>query len=175
MDEPRVSNVADPSHENASFPDSHNGHAPTPQNAIREGLAHLAEIREYLSFLVGVKIDSIKTFGRDILIYAVAGVLCLAAGAALVGTAAVLLLLGCAHGLGEAFHHVWIGEIIVAAIVLGGIAIGLLAGLKLLPRIMHKQLVAKYEARRRKQRSEFGRDISQRARAGRDRPAGHSN
>jgi hypothetical protein len=104
-----------------------------------------------------------------VLLYAVAGILGMVTAAAIVGTSAVLLLLGIAHGLGELFHHAWIGEVVVAGVVLGGITGGLVFGLTWLPRIMRKQLVSKYEARQRKQRSQFGRDVAEQARAGRDR------
>ena len=109
------------------------------------------------------------------LVYVIAGILGMVMGAAMVGTSAVLLLLGIAHGLGELFHHAWIGEVVVAGVILGGIAGGLIFGMKWLPRFLRKQTVSKYEARQRKQRSDFGRDVAQQARAGRDRTSGHSN
>ena len=133
----------------------------------------MAEVREYISYLISAKLDSIKGTVRDLLLYAVAGLLGLVVGAAVVGTAAVLLLLGLAHAIGELFHHVWIGELIVSVVILGGAAIAIILGLKLLPRMMKKQLVSKYEARQRKQRSEFGRDVAQQAQAGHH--TGHAN
>ncbi len=135
----------------------------------------MAEIREYGAYLVSAKLDSIKTRGRGLLLYVVAGALGMVMGAAFVATAAVLLLLGIAHGLGELFHHLWIGEVVVAAFFLLVIAGALIFGMKWLPSIMRKQLVSKYEARQRKQRREFGRDVAQQARAGRDQSLGHSN
>ena len=173
MEEPRIKNVADPTGsgpgEAPASPASHNGHGSAPADALREGLARLAEVREYAAYLIAAKLDAIKATGLNVLFYAIAGILGLVAGAAFAGTAAVLLLLGIAHGLGELFHHAWIGEVVVAGAVLGGIAGGLFFGLTWLPRIMRKQLVSKYEARQRQQRSEFGRDVAQQARAARDR------
>jgi hypothetical protein len=142
---------------------------------LREGLSRLAEIREYAGYFVSAKLDSLKATGLSVLTYVIAGVLGMVLAAALVGTAAVLLLLGFAHGLGELFHHVWIGEVIVAAVILGGIAGALLFGMKLLPRIMQQHLVSKYEDRQRKQRSQFGHNVAEQARAGRDQSLGRSN
>jgi hypothetical protein len=146
-----------------------NGHASAPQDALRDGLARLAELREYAAYFISAQLDQVKAAGIKIVLYAVAGVLGLVMGAAFVGTAAVLLLLGIAHGLGELFHHAWIGEVVVAGVILAGLAGGLIFALKWLPSITRKQLVSKYEARQRKQRSEFGRDVAQQARAARDR------
>jgi hypothetical protein len=163
-----------PDADDADARGAHNGHGATPRDALLEGLARLQEIREYIAYFIEAKLDIIKATGRTLLLYFVAGVFGLVMGAALVATSAVLLLLGIAHGLGELFHHVWIGEVVVAVVVLGGVAGALMFGMMWLPRIMRKQLVSKYEARQRKQRTEFGRDVAQQARAGRGR-TGHSN
>jgi len=173
MEEPRIKTPVDPTGpdtaEEPASPGSHNGHGSTPADALREGLARLAKIREYAAYLFAAKLDAIKATGLNVLFYAIAGILSLVMGAAFTGTAAVLLLLGIAHGIGELFRHAWIGEVVVAGVVLGGIAGGLFFGLTWLPRIMRKQMVSKYEARQRQQRSEFGRDVAQQARAARDR------
>ena len=173
MDESRAKNVADPTNPDvaaeAGAAGPQNGHASTPGDALREGLARLAEIREYAAYFLAAKLDGMKAAGLKVLVYAIAGILGMVIGAAFAGTAAVLLLLGIAHGLGELFHHAWIGEVVVAGVILGGIGGGLLFALKWLPHMMRKQLVSKYEARQRQQRSEFGRDVAQQARAARDR------
>jgi hypothetical protein len=170
MDESRAQNDPDPpGPDTGGSPGPHNGHGAAPRDALRQGIACLGEIREYAAYLVAARLDAIKAAGRDVLLYAVAGILGMVTAAAIVGTSAVLLLLGIAHGLGELFHHAWIGEVVVAGVVLGGITGGLVFGLTWLPRIMRKQLVSKYEARQRKQRSQFGRDVAEQARAGRDR------
>jgi hypothetical protein len=176
MEDSRAKNLdpMSPDTDGADPRGAHNGHGATPSDALLEGLARLHEIREYIAYLIEVKLDTIKATARTLLLYLAAGVLGLVMGAAFVATSAVLLLLGIAHGLGELFHHAWIGEVVVAVVVLGGVAGALLFGMMWLPHIMQKQLVSKYEARQRKQRTEFGRDVAQQARAGRG-GTGHSS
>jgi putative superfamily III holin-X len=151
------------------------GHASdgaSPAEALKEAAARIGEIREYAAYLVAAKLDAWKTSLRNLGIYAALGLVGAIVGGALMATAAVLLLVGIAHGLGDLlWDKWWLGDLIVGLLVLGGAAAGIIFGLKKLTGTFKKQLVAKYEDRQRKQRINFGHDVEERA-VGREAEAG---
>ena len=155
--------------EGASGPNGHDrgGHGANgaaPADALKEAAARLGEIKEYAGYLVAAKLDGWKATLRNLGIYAALGLVGAIVGGALMATAAVMLLVGLAHGLGDLlWDKWWLGELIVGLLVLGGAAAGIIIGLKKLTGTFKKQLVAKYEDRQRKQRINFGHDVEERA------------
>jgi len=126
------------------------------------GLAPLiAELREHASYLVSAKVDGIKITVRNLGIYAALGIVGLIAMSAVVTTAVVLLLVGLALAIGKPFDpdQPWVGGIVVGLLVLGGLAAGVIIGMKKLTNTSRAALVRKYEERQRQQRTNFGRDV----------------
>jgi hypothetical protein len=136
----------------------------SPADAFKDAAARIGEIKEYAGYLVAAKLDAWKTTFRNLGIYAGLGLVGAIVGGALMATAAVLLLVGVAHGLGDLlWDKWWLGDLIVGLLVLGGAAGGIVFGLKKLSGTFKKQLVAKYEDRQRTQRINFGHDVEERA------------
>jgi hypothetical protein len=142
----------------------HGANGSSPADAFKDAAARIGEIKEYAGYLVAAKLDAWKTTFRNLGIYAALGLVGAIVGGALMATAAVLLLVGVAHGLGDLlWDKWWLGDLIVGLLVLGVAAGGILFGLKKLTGTFKKQLVAKYEDRQRKQRINFGHDVEERA------------
>jgi hypothetical protein len=143
-----------------------NGHGESPGEALRGGLSQLGEVREYLTYYLAAKADGVKVSLRNLAVYAVLGILGMAVGVAVLATTGVLLLVGIAQGLGRLFGgREWLGDIVVAVVILGTVAGGAFFGLRWLTNTSRKKLVSKYEDRQRKQRYEYGHDIAERAAA----------
>jgi hypothetical protein len=72
-----------------------------------------------------------------------------------------MLLVGLAMAIGKAFEpdQFWVGALIVSVVVLGGLAGGVIFGLKWMSNTSRSALVRKYEERQRQQRVRFGRDV----------------
>lgn len=131
-----------------------------PTEAIRDALAKLAELREFASYYVSAKIDALKLTARRIGILAALGLVGAVAGATLIVTAVVLLLLGIAGAFAAIFpSHPWIGDLIAGVIFLAIPVAGILVGMRILTRTFKTSTVTKYEERKRQERQQFGRDV----------------
>jgi hypothetical protein len=75
--------------------------APQGPEAVERLAAQLADLANYAARYLAARIDGAKAQARDLLLVLAAGIVALAVACALVGTACVLLLSGCAQGLGE--------------------------------------------------------------------------
>jgi hypothetical protein len=143
--------------------ESGNGHdaGPSPADAFKEAGKRFGELKEFASYYVGAKLDGIKVTVRNVGIYAALGIVGLIAASAVITTAVVLLLTGLAFAIGAIFEkdRPWVGAIVVGLLVLGGLAGGIIFGMKKLTNTFRKQLVQKYENRQRDQRTNFGEDV----------------
>lgn len=138
----------------------------TSGEAFAEAMHQLGEMKEYASYYLAAKLDSWKASVRNLLLYAVLGLVALIAGAGVLVTAAVLLLAGLAGALGDLLGDKrWAGDLIVGLLVLGGTLAGTWWMMARMTRNWRKQTVAKYEDRKRQQRKNYGHDVEQRARA----------
>lgn len=145
---------------------------PPPAEAIRQAMQKLAELREFVSYYVSVRVDSLKITARNLGIYAALGVIGLIAAGAMVVTAVVLLLTGIAGAFGQLFSgHPWLGNIITAVLVLGLIAGSVVFVMKKLTHTFRSQTVKKYEDRLSRERQQFGRNVRDEALA--DKPLRH--
>jgi len=135
------------------------GHSPA--EAFKEVGNRISEVKEFASYYVGAKLDGIKVTVRNVGIYAALGIVGLIAASAIITTSVVLLLGGLAWGIGAIFEkdRPWVGAIVVGLLVLGGLAGGIIFGMKKLTNTFRKQLVQKYENRQRDQRINFGEDV----------------
>ena len=141
----------------------HNGHdaGHSPAEAWKEVGTRIAEVKEFASYYVGAKLDGIKVSVRNLGIYAALGIVGLIAASAVITTSVVLLLCGLAWAIGAMFEYdrPWVGAIVVGLLVLGGLAGGIIFGMKKLTNTFRTQLVQKYENRQRDQRINFGEDV----------------
>ena len=139
-----------------------NGHGAghTPGEAFKEAGARLGELKEFAAYYVAAKLDSWKVTARNLGMYAALGIGGLITASAIITTAAALLLVGIAWGLGALlWHQYWLGALLVGLLVLGGLAGGTIFFMKRLTSTARKQLVEKYENRQRDQRINFGEDV----------------
>lgn len=137
-----------------------NGDGRSNAEALRDAMAKVGELKEFAAYYVAAKLDSFKVTFRNLGVYAALGIVGLIAGSAIITTAAVLLLVGLAWGLGDLlWDQYWLGALLVGLLVLGGIAAGIIIGMKKLTNSSRKRTVEKYENRQRDQRSNFGQDV----------------
>lgn len=126
---------------------------------------HIREFREYMAYFAATKKDALKVTVRTAAIYAVLGVLGLMAGAGIIITASVLLLAGLASAISTAIGvGPWAGDLIVAVVVFGGLALVAYIGVSRLTGTARSQLVKDYERRKQQQRRDYGHDVSDRDR-----------
>lgn len=136
----------------------------SPGEAWKAAFSSLGEAKEYASYFVGAKWDAVKVSLRNLAVYAVLGLLGMAVGMAVLATAAVLLLLGLAAALGDLlWDKWWAGALIVSLLILGGLAVGVVVGMKWMTGSSRKRTVDKYERRQREQRHLYGHDVRERA------------
>lgn len=133
--------------------------------AIHRIKGDINELKEYASYYVAAKVDGVKRTVRNIGLYAVLGIVGLIAGGAIVATAAGLLIVGLADGLGGLFGgRYWLGDIVAGLLVLGVIGGGAWMMMNKLTGAWKSQTLKKYEQRKQNQRERFGHDVSGRAR-----------
>jgi hypothetical protein len=121
----------------------------------------LAELREYFSYYTAARLDALKSSVRRLVLWALVLIIALLAVAGLVITAVVLICNGICDALTWLLHSRALAEILTGGLLLAGLFLATYLGLGLLHQFWHSQTVLKYEARRRRQREEFGRDVSQ--------------
>jgi hypothetical protein len=141
---------------------------PNPATAAFHRLTgDLEELKEYAGHYVAAKIDGFRRTVRNLGLYAALGVLGLIVGGAVLATAAGLIIVGLAEGLGRLFgYRYWLGDIVAGVVVLGAIAASVWFMMNKLTGSWHAQTVKKYEERKRSQRERFGHDVTARAAQG---------
>ena len=132
--------------------------------ALNQLLRQVAELYAYVLHFVTAKADGIKLTLRQVVVWAVVGVLGLIAVSSVVVTAIVLLLTGLAGGLAVAFgSELWLGRAVVGFLLLVIIAIGMLVGLRVRQRKSRHKKVQQYAERQLQQSAVFGRNVADRA------------
>jgi hypothetical protein len=151
----------------ASCPDIDDGDSENPATSAAKSIPrYLAELKAYAIYFLSAKVDGFKATARNIVVYAALGVIGLLVATGIIFTAAFLLLSGLANLLGELFgHRIWLGQIVVAVLVLGGIGVGTWIGLKKFMGASRLKTEQKYDAKRKQQRIELGHDVAERAKA----------
>jgi len=138
-----------------------------PPDPLPPIMARLAELREYISHYASVTRDQFKLSLRNLLLYAMLGLLAAIAGTAMLVTASVLLLQGCVHGLEVLLGgRLWAAQLIVGVIVLAAAGVAAWRFAVSFTESTRKSLVQKYDERRQTQRNRFGHDVQERARHG---------
>ncbi len=135
-----------------------------PAEAFKEAMEHVSELKEYASHYVSAKVDKIRLSVRNLVLYAVLGVLGLLIGAAVLVMAVVQLLSGLAGviaaGLGG---RMWAGNLIVGGVLLLGVALAAWLGVRSVFKSSRKRTVDRYERRLQRQRVDYGADARQRS------------
>lgn len=137
---------------------------PSPQEALRRLLQQIEALRAYSTHFVSAKVDSLMLSARQLLVWAVLGIVGLMALAGLVVTSIVLFLGGAAGGLGRLFGARWLGELVVGGGLLVLLTLSILIGVRTWQRRSLQQKVQQYDERQRQQRAAFGRNVADRAR-----------
>ena len=137
---------------------------PSPEEAFRRLLQQLEELQEYSTHFVSAKVDGLMLSARQLLIWAVLGIVGLLALAGLVVTAIVLCLGGAAGGLGSLFGgRLWLGQLVVGGGLLVLLTLSILIGVRTWQRRARQQKVQQYDERQRQQRAAFGHSVADRA------------
>src|SRR5258706_7451939 len=154
---PRMSDIPP-----ASSPDvREDGNTGNPATTAAKSIPkYLAELKAYAFYFLSAELDGFKATGRTIVVYAALGVIGLLVATGIIFTAAFLLLSGLANLLGELFgHRIWLGQIIVAVLVLGGIGVGTWIGLKKFMGASRLETEQEYDAKRKQQRADLRHDL----------------
>jgi hypothetical protein len=131
-------------------------------DALRESSRSLAELMQYVSYLVSTKLDQLKLSIRMLLLYAVLAVVGAVAAASVLVVSVVLLLIGLGHGLGSVLGgRDWLGDVIISLIVLCVTAFSLSWMLSKFKTASRRRTMRKYEERRKQQGEWFGHDFTE--------------
>ena len=137
---------------------------PSAEEALQRLQLQLRELVAYVSHFVSVKLDELKLSGRQIALWAIIGGLSAVTLISVIVMSVVLILTGCAIGLGVALGHAqWLGQIIVGLGMLGLLAVATLIGYRLIRRQSRIQKVQYYAERQRQQQASFGTSVADRA------------
>ncbi len=129
-------------------------------------LLQFDELREYFSYYLGARADLLRMRVRRLVVAALLVIVGVVVVATLAATAAALLLVGLGEGLGRLLgERIWLGNLLTGALVLVLAALGGLGALRWLNITSRLRTIRSYEQRRKRQRRQFGRDISSRARS----------
>jgi hypothetical protein len=122
-------------------------------------VTRVAEAREYFGHLLAAEVDRFKLKVRRILLWTAAGVVALVLLLTVLVSAAFLLLSGIAAAIGNLLGHLWIGDVIIGGGILLLAAGGAWFGLNRWRAAAFKAVKQWFEARKRRQRVEFGRSV----------------
>jgi hypothetical protein len=136
---------------------------PSPQEALRRLLQQIEELRAYSTHFVSAKVDALMLSTRQLLVWAVLGIVGLMALAGLVVTSIVLLLDGAAGGLGRLFGARWLGQLVVGGGLLVLLTLGIFIGVRTWHNRSRQQKVQQYDERQLQQHAAFGRSAADRA------------
>lgn len=133
--------------------------SPSLTGLFRELRSRSNEIAEYTQYLIAIEIDRLLLRTKRLAVMgAFAALGAVIAGVILLASAA-LLIVGLAGVIGQALGSFWLGAIVVGAGVMLLLAASCAFGWWYLNHSALTQLRAKYQERRARQRSRFGRDI----------------
>jgi len=136
----------------------------TPLGGVKLLLRQVRELEEYFLHFVAAKTDLLKVSLRSTVLEVAQGALWFVAISGSLVIAAWFVLSGLAGGLGVLFGgRLWLGELMAGILFLAGLGLGMHFAVGKNKKSFLERMVAKYEARRAQQQSEFGRSASDRA------------
>jgi len=134
--------------------------ASSTADAVGDIGKQFAELQEYASFLIDSKVDAAKAALRRLLIRLILGVLAVFTLCVLIAAGCVFLLSGIAQGLAVWLGSgVWLGHLIIGALVIVGIAGGLYCSINQLNQRFMERTQARYEKRKAEQLARFGSNV----------------
>jgi hypothetical protein len=130
---------------------------PAAAGRLREQLAELAE---YWRYYLSARADQLKISVQRVVFGIALGLVGLLVAAALAVTSTVVLVMGIAEGLGQAFgDRLWLGYTVTGVVILLGIVISLYLVVYGFLKASRARMVRKYEQRRQQQAARFGHDL----------------
>jgi hypothetical protein len=129
-----------------------------PLGDIRQ---RISELIDYFFYYISARIDTLKFAVKRRIFIASWIAIAVLAGAGAIITAVALLCEGVCDGLSVLFGHRWAGELATGAMLILVVAGGGYGAIWYLIRRSHLKSMAKYEAMRRKEREQFGRDATE--------------
>src|SRR3954447_10306840 len=131
-------------------------HVP-PQDAMRDAMGKLAELRAYAQQYFAAQSDLAKLKARNIGIFAAMGVIGLIVASATLVIALVMTLYGIAGAIAAlAGGRMWVGNLVIGLLILGIFVGGAIFGLGLVKKASLKATMKKYERTQKQQRDTFG-------------------
>jgi len=141
-------------------PAERNGRYDSPRKALSDFSTHVAEVGDYTLHYLEARADAVRSKARHLVLMATLGILGLALSLVFFGKVVALLVNGLAGGMTVLVgQRPWLGNLLTATLILAATAI---AGFVVLERVRAKwlrQTAHKYEQKRSRRRSRFGRDL----------------
>jgi hypothetical protein len=128
------------------------------ERAVHHLLNQLAALLEFASHYLTARVDLFKLSILRLLLLGIVWLLAVVILAGLVLTGTVLLGVGLAEGLSRLFHSYWLGYLVAGAAILGGFIGVCFLTRSLLLRSSYRKSVARYDARRARQRATYWRE-----------------
>ncbi|NOT01713.1 MAG: hypothetical protein HOP29_13910 [Phycisphaerales bacterium] len=139
------------------------GKIPTP-DGMRLLLKQVGELKEYLSYYVSAKTDSVKLGWWNIALWMVLSALGFITLGGFLITASWFVLNGCAEGLGVICgNRFWIGRIVTGVVALAGSGLGMFCAVARRKRLSRQRTVQRYEKRQARQQTAFGHAVCDQA------------
>lgn len=139
------------------------GPAPSPGTAFAELSQRLGEAWAFAAYYLRTRIDQLRLSVQRIVLLAALGVLALAVGAAMLVTAAVLILIGISHLIGQLTGYYWLGDLATGIFVVAAVMATAYWATNRITRMSRISTREKYERRLREQREQHGTDVNERA------------
>ena len=138
--------------------------APAVADLLGEMRAEIAEIKEYVGYLISLAIDETRLKARRAIFFGIVAFLGAAVGITLIVSFTIVLVLGLDGGLAAMLGSAWGGHLATGLLGLGLSALGIALYWRRQNRIHRDELVRKYEQRKRTQHERFGEDVEEAAR-----------
>jgi hypothetical protein len=133
----------------------------SPPDPLADMRARISEVVEFFLYYISARIDTLKyAIKKRIFVASWIAISVLAAAGAII-TAVVLLCEGICDGLSVLFGHRWAGELATGVLLLAVVFAGGFGAVNHLIQRSQRKSIAKYEARRRKER--YARDAADQA------------
>jgi hypothetical protein len=130
---------------------SHGGGAPR-EDVAEAFRGHIDDLVRGTKIYVNSQIDLVKATVRRGVVFLAIGILALLALLTIFITAVVLLCLGISDAISQATGRHWAGELAVGIVVVGGTALGVLIGMKMIERQATRRAAKKYEQMNRREK-----------------------
>lgn len=136
----------------------------TPLDALKLLRKQTCELKEYFSYFVAAKTDSVKLRLRNTALWALLSTLGLVSLSGLLIIAGWFLLNGMAGGFTVLFgDRLWLGDLATGFLSFIGLGLGMYYAVAKRMSISRKRVIQKYEERQTRQQTEFGRSVCDQA------------